>query len=439
MSERSGFSLRRAAPRLALVGFIGSVAAACSSDTMRFAESPFSNPFGSSARTEPQTTAALPPVSAAPAGSVQSQPLAAPAPVASAPLAPPSAQAPRAVAVAPATVPAGPAVPQQKGWTAQGGSTVILAAGETIKTLSNRYGVPESAIRGANGLGTASQPAPGTRIVIPVYHAVDGGAPVAAPAVAAAPGQKAVVAAAPAPAADTAPKHRMQLVKGAQPAGEASTAPVKTAATAVPKEQVKTAKADAVKAEPVKAAEVKSASAKPVKAAPAGKVESQQVAAAEPPPAATPVKSAQPAATPAETAETTGSLAPQAATESGTQFRWPARGRVIAGFGKQGGNDGINISLPEGTPVKAAESGVVAYAGSELKGYGNLVLIRHENGWVSAYAHNSEIKVKRGDTVSRGQVVALSGQSGNVNAPQLHFELRKGSTPVDPMPHLAGL
>jgi murein DD-endopeptidase MepM/ murein hydrolase activator NlpD len=93
--------------------------------------------------------------------------------------------------------------------------------------------------------------------------------------------------------------------------------------------------------------------------------------------------------------------------------------------------------VPEGTPIKAAEGGVVAYAGSELKGYGNLVLIRHPNGYVSAYAHNGELNVKRGEQVKRGQVVAKSGQSGNVNSPQLHFELRKGSTPVDPMPYLS--
>ena len=92
--------------------------------------------------------------------------------------------------------------------------------------------------------------------------------------------------------------------------------------------------------------------------------------------------------------------------------------------------------MPDGTPVKAAEAGTVAYAGSELKGYGNLVLIRHPNGYVSAYAHNGELKVKRGDSVKRGQVVASSGQTGNVSSPQLHFELRKGSTPVDPTPYL---
>jgi murein DD-endopeptidase MepM/ murein hydrolase activator NlpD len=82
--------------------------------------------------------------------------------------------------------------------------------------------------------------------------------------------------------------------------------------------------------------------------------------------------------------------------------------------------------------VKAAENGVVAYAGSELKGYGNLVLIRHSNNWVSAYAHNDEILVKRGDQVRRGQIIAKAGNSGQVSQPQLHFELRKGSRPVDP-------
>ena len=120
-------------------------------------------------------------------------------------------------------------------------------------------------------------------------------------------------------------------------------------------------------------------------------------------------------------------------------FRWPVRGRIIAAFGpKPNGlqNDGINLAVPEGTPVKAAEDGVVAYAGNELKGYGNLVLVRHANGFVTAYAHASEILVKRGETVKRGQVIAHSGQTGNVTSPQLHFEIRKGATPVDPSQYL---
>jgi murein DD-endopeptidase MepM/ murein hydrolase activator NlpD len=129
------------------------------------------------------------------------------------------------------------------------------------------------------------------------------------------------------------------------------------------------------------------------------------------------------------------------ATSTGPGFRWPVRGRVIAGFGpKPSGvqNDGINLAVPEGTPVKAADDGVVAYAGNELKGYGNLVLIRHADGFVTAYANASELMVKRGETVKRGQVIAKSGETGNVTSPQLHFEIRKGATPVDPSQYLSG-
>jgi murein DD-endopeptidase MepM/ murein hydrolase activator NlpD len=124
---------------------------------------------------------------------------------------------------------------------------------------------------------------------------------------------------------------------------------------------------------------------------------------------------------------------------SGNSFRWPVQGRIISEFGTKpdgGHNDGINVAVPIGTSVKAAENGVVAYAGDELKGYGNLVLIRHSNNWVSAYAHNDEILVKRGDQVRRGQVIAKAGRTGQVNQPQLHFELRKGSRPVDPTKYM---
>ena len=115
------------------------------------------------------------------------------------------------------------------------------------------------------------------------------------------------------------------------------------------------------------------------------------------------------AETPVKAAEATGAL---------PTFRWPVRGKVITAYGaKTNGkaNDGINLAVPEGTPVKAAEDGVVAYSGNELKGYGNLVLVRHANGYVTAYAHASELLVKRGDTIKRGQVIAKSGQSGEVD------------------------
>jgi murein DD-endopeptidase MepM/ murein hydrolase activator NlpD len=124
------------------------------------------------------------------------------------------------------------------------------------------------------------------------------------------------------------------------------------------------------------------------------------------------------------------------------KFRWPARGRVIAPFGTRPDgthNDGINIAVPLGTEIHAAESGRVAYAGNELKGYGNLVLIRHDGGWVSAYAHADQILVKRDEVVRRGQVIAHAGKTGSVDQPQLHFELRHGAKPVDPLPYLSAV
>jgi murein DD-endopeptidase MepM/ murein hydrolase activator NlpD len=174
---------------------------------------------------------------------------------------------------------------------------------------------------------------------------------------------------------------------------------------------------------------------KPLAAAPAKLQPPAPTQVASAPPAAsarmvTPV-SEPPKATSA-TSEVTGAV---------PSFRWPVRGRVIAGYGaKVNGtaNDGINLAVPEGTSVKAAEDGVVAYAGNELKGYGNLVLVRHPNGYVTAYAHASEVMVKRGDQVKRGQVLARAGQTGNVTSPQLHFEVRKGSTPIDPTQYLNG-
>ncbi len=119
------------------------------------------------------------------------------------------------------------------------------------------------------------------------------------------------------------------------------------------------------------------------------------------------------------------------------KFSWPVKGSIIQPFGN--GNDGINISVPLGTDVKAIEQGEVAFAGNQISDYGNMLLIRHPNGYVSAYAHNKELIVKRGDKVARGQTIAKSGQTGIVRSPQLHFELRKGSAPVDPTRFLSGV
>ena len=117
------------------------------------------------------------------------------------------------------------------------------------------------------------------------------------------------------------------------------------------------------------------------------------------------------------------------------KFLWPVKGKIIVSFGpRKNGfyNDGINIAAKSGTPVRAVEKGMVAYVGNQLQGFGNLVLIRHSNGWMSAYAHSSTVFVRRGNTVQRGQVIAKVGQTGNVGRPQLHFELRRGDSAVDP-------
>jgi murein DD-endopeptidase MepM/ murein hydrolase activator NlpD len=128
---------------------------------------------------------------------------------------------------------------------------------------------------------------------------------------------------------------------------------------------------------------------------------------------------------------------PKAAAPT-AKFRWPARGKIISSFGPQsrGHNDGINIALPRGAEVYAAEAGVVTYAGDGVQGYGNLLLIRHDGGWITAYAHNDTLAVKSGETVRRGQVIAKAGATGSVDTPQLHFEIRQGTKPVDPIQHL---
>ncbi|KPF72337.1 hypothetical protein IP69_03715 [Bosea sp. AAP35] len=434
---------------------------ACSSEAIRFTDTPFASPFQSAqasaaggAQRDPATTGSIgrsasAPVYAAPA------PSSAMASVRSQPLPPPQS------AVALRSAPAQPVAGSAAGWSAQGGTPIVVAEGETLDVISSRYGVPRAALISANGLA-GSTIAPGSRLTIPVYNA--GSAAVAPPrqqltqAPAATRSDTSRFVTGPAPAASVAPVRPavpMQDTRSkAQAAADmraaaAAEAKAKTAADALAMRESRArfaaeakAKAAARTSAPVaavptpiaKPAAVAArapvvAEVKPVRAAAADKAKPVVVASA---PTTEPKVTAVPKSEPEPV--TTASL-PKAEEEK-ADFRWPARGRVIAGFSGRGGNEGINIAVPEGTPVKAAEGGTVAYAGSELKGYGNLVLIRHPNGYVSAYAHNGELNVKRGETVKRGQVVAKSGQTGNVSSPQLHFELRKGSAPVDPTPYL---
>jgi murein DD-endopeptidase MepM/ murein hydrolase activator NlpD len=159
-------------------------------------------------------------------------------------------------------------------------------------------------------------------------------------------------------------------------------------------------------------------------------------------PATTPIE--RPATATAQLAQEKTQLAslPPAQTPSSTKphvggrFIWPVEGKVMSGFGSKGdglNNDGINIAAARGTPVYAAAAGVVAYAGNEIRGFGNLLLIQHPDGWMTAYAHQDKLLVKRGDRVQQGQQIGAVGATGNVLSPQLHFEVRRGKRPVDPV------
>jgi murein DD-endopeptidase MepM/ murein hydrolase activator NlpD len=171
---------------------------------------------------------------------------------------------------------------------------------------------------------------------------------------------------------------------------------------------------------------------------------SKTIVATPPRPESAPVT---PTTVPPPAAEAPAASAPEPAVAArpaatGKGFQWPVRGKVISGFGTKAKglrNDGINIAAPHGAPVRAAEGGVVAYAGNELRGFGNLLLIKHANGWVTAYAHNDVLLVRRGEMVTRGQIIARVGNSGNVTTPQLHFEIRQGKRAVDPELHLGNV
>ncbi len=120
------------------------------------------------------------------------------------------------------------------------------------------------------------------------------------------------------------------------------------------------------------------------------------------------------------------------------KFRWPLRGAIVQPF-KAGANDGIDIAAPVGEPVHAAADGICIAANEEIETYGKLVVIRHDNGYVTVYADNDELLVKEGDKVRRGQIIAKSGQTGGAPSPRLHFELRKDGHAVDPVRSLVPL
>jgi murein DD-endopeptidase MepM/ murein hydrolase activator NlpD len=363
------------------------------------------------------------------------------------------------------SVPAPPArkpAPPPPQWTWDGGTAVMVAHGESIDAIARRHGVPASAIMQANRLTAPSILYPGQRLIIPRRQqtaAAQGpapvlGAPAARPAAAkparvTAGGMPGSGAAAPAQsgvhvvvAGDTLSRISRLYHKPVNEIAKANNIQPQAMLNIgdriiIPATRTSSAHGNDAPKEVAVAVPTPPAAPAPKAASPAPKPNAaprQQSASPQPTETASVVTPAAEASAPANSVK-------GASQTAAPTFRWPVHGKVIAGFGPRPNgqqNDGINLAVPENTPVKAAEDGVVAYAGNELKGYGNLVLVRHSNGYVTAYAHAKELLVKRGDPIKRGQVIAKSGQSGNVDAPQLHFEVRKGPTPQDPMPMLGG-
>src|SRR6266852_9394224 len=400
----------RRVPSVAVLALMSIGFAGCSADmSTRLSQDSFSNPFAS----QPEATASVAsapverrelPQYARPQGQSSAPPIAAPQ---SYPTAGASGGGRGVTSYAPPGQPletTGSAAPRSVAanhGSGQGGTTIIVGTSDTLDTLSRRYNVSPGAILQANGYKGPRALSPGQQLIIPRPTAA-----AAVPALAA-PASKTVAAASAAPSVHVV--NRGDTLLSIAHRNHVSVAELAKANSLDPSAKLKLgmkltvpgAKTAAV-APAAPAAVV--AAAQPAAAVTGGPPQIARLAQATTTPEDTKIES------PAKAAEATGAL---------PTFRWPVRGKVITSYGaKTNGkaNDGINLAVPEGTPVKAAEDGVVAYSGNELKGYGNLVLVRHSNGYVTAYAHASELLVKRGDTIKRGQIIAKSGQSGEVGS-----------------------
>jgi murein DD-endopeptidase MepM/ murein hydrolase activator NlpD len=293
--------------------------------------------------------------------------------------------APVAPLPAPASAPTHPAPSE----TAPPPQRVVIEHGETLYAIARRYEVPVRAIIDANHLEPPYRLVAGQSLILPQPDSTQPASPsiASAPPLVQPPPERPV-----SPTVSQAPGAHGESAQPSTPPAPQQPASLPPAASALP---------------PVPAAPAPSTSAAPTQPPP-----SESASLPPPPP------------------------------RGGRSFLWPVHGSVIARFGpgsNGGQNDGIDIAAPEGTPVLAAESGIVAYAGNELRGYGNLVLLKHADGWLTAYGHNARILVKRGDRVQRGQVIAHVGATGAVTEPQLHFEIRKGTHALDPLDYLEPL
>lgn len=385
------------------------------------------------------------------------------------------------------------------GWSPVGGTMINLRSGETLYNISKRYGVPVNEIVKANNIKSAADLKVGQQILIPTY-VFSKNAPVSAPGadadtraarssigllgqpmdgIAITPTRRPEYhAALSTDQKEEGLKSRYKPKRSAaEPEGQANppdysivtgsvSKPLQSSPTIGGQYIVKSgdnlgriAKAHGVSVSALQAANgmsgtmirlgqklsipsgnvIKTSSVKsippgvdPIVTGSAKKVETKIVAPA-PKPYVKPV---------VDTKISTSSVNTEAPKSTGIDsLRWPVKGRVVSSFGAKKGsglNDGIDISVPEGTAVKAAENGVVIYSGSELAGFGNLILVRHADGIVTAYAHNKSNSVSKGSAVKRGQVIATSGRTGDTDTPKLHFEVRKNSKPVNPLHYLGG-
>jgi murein DD-endopeptidase MepM/ murein hydrolase activator NlpD len=305
----------------------------------------------------------------------------------------------------------------------QGPGVYNAFPGDTVYGVAQRFGVPVRSLIESNGLQPPFRLAPGQRLQVPVRqeHVVQSGDTLLAIARIYGVDQSSLVRANNL-AAPYGLKQGQRLVLPGRVEANLAAAPEQPAITPA-----------------ASAGGSLSIEELPPPASAAAPAQSQSAAVPEKP--ATQPQSAQGKPKgPAQDAEDSEVAAiPKDLPAESRRFLWPVEGKVISRFGaKKGGlhNDGINIEAASGATVVAAADGVVAYAGNELRGFGNLLLIRHADGWITAYAHNEKLLVKTCDEVSRGQPIARVGRTGNVTSPQLHFEIRKGTDPIDPLPHL---
>jgi len=474
---------------------LGGLVSGCAGDVMRFSDNFYTNavpvrppaavqtPFPENA---PRIGAAAPQVAAAPpatprgvdsmsTGSIAGAAAGAvPQPVSRAPVGAPSAasqpmppaqpseitrEIERSAAAAlprtnSAVASASAAAGQAAGWTGAGGTYVTLAQGETLYNLSKRYGVPVDALQKVNSLSDARSVQAGQRILIPTYvygrtvpiSAPDANAGVRAARASVGGRSDVRLDRAPTPTvrpqnavAATAPQTQGQAAAASASAGSytvqsGDTLSAISRRTGASIEAIK--RTNGMESDIVRIGQtliIPGASAAPASVAAGANVDPIVTSSV------TPSQASEPESAPSVRTidETSTARAPDATGVA--SMRWPARGRIISGFGSNSGgrpNDGIDISVPKGTAVKAAENGVVIYAGDGLKEFGKTVLVRHSDGYVTVYGHLDSISVSRGADVSRGQTLGASGMTGNARQPQLHFEVRKDTKPVDPTRYL---